>query len=43
MKEALKVAISAVNFFKANTLHERLFQKLSEGEEHQTTDTSLTH
>ena len=32
MEEALKVAISVVNLVKANTLHDRLFQKLCEGE-----------
>ena len=31
MEEALKVAISAINFVKANALHDRLFQKLCEG------------
>ena len=36
MEEALKVAISAINFVKANALHDRLFQKLCEGEDHQT-------
>ena len=36
MEEALKVAISAINFVKANVLHDRLFQKLCEGEDHQT-------
>jgi len=35
MEEALKVAISSVNFVKANALHDRLFQKLSKGEDHQ--------
>ena len=36
MKEALKVAISTINFVKANALHDCLFQKLCEGEDHQT-------
>ena len=36
MEEALKVAISAINFVKANALHDRLFQKLCEGEDHKT-------
>ena len=36
MEEALKVAISAINFVKANALHNRLFQKLCEDEDHQT-------
>ena len=36
MEEALKMAISAVNFVIANALHDRLFQKLCEGEDHQT-------
>ena len=36
MKKALKVAISAMNFVKANALHDRLFQKLCEDEDHQT-------
>ena len=36
MEETLKVAISAVNFVKVNALHDRLFQKLCEGEDHQT-------
>ena len=41
MEEALKVAISAINFVKANALHDRLFQKLRlfqkcEDEDHQT-------
>ena len=36
MEEALKVAISAVNFVKDNPLHDRLFQKLCEGDDHQT-------
>ena len=36
MEEALKVAISAINFVKANALHQSLFQKLCEGEDHQT-------
>ena len=36
MKEALKIAISAINFVKANALHDRLFQKLCEDEDHQT-------
>ena len=34
--EALKVAISAINFVKANALHDRLFQKQCEDEDHQT-------
>ena len=36
MEEALKVAISVINFVKANALHDRLFQKLCESEDHQT-------
>ena len=36
MEEALKVTISAINFVKANASHDRLFQKLYEGEDHQT-------
>jgi len=36
MEEALKVAISAVNFVKVNALRDRLFQKLCQGEDHQT-------
>ena len=36
MEEALKVVISAINFVKANALHDRLFQKLCEEEDHQT-------
>ena len=36
MEEALKVTISAVNYVKANALHDRLFHKLCEGEDHQT-------
>ena len=36
MEEALKIAISAINFVKTNALHDRLFQKLYEGEDHQT-------
>ena len=36
MEEALKVAISAINFVKASALHDCLFQKLCEGEDHQT-------
>ena len=36
MEEAMKVAISAINFVKANALHDRLFQKLCEDEDHQT-------
>ena len=36
MEEALKVAISTINFVKANALHDRLFQKFCEGEDHQT-------
>ena len=36
MEEALTVAISAINFVKANALHDRLFQKLCENEDHQT-------
>ena len=36
MEEALKVAISAINFVKVNPLHDRLFQKLCEGKDHQT-------
>ena len=40
IQEALKVAISAINFIKANALHDRLFQKLCEGE---APDISLTH
>ena len=36
MEEALKVAISTINFIKANALHDCLFQKLCEGEDHQT-------
>ena len=36
MEEVLKVEISAVNFDKANAFPERLFQKLCEGEDHQT-------
>ena len=36
MDEALKVAISTVNFVKANALHDRLFQNLCEHEDHQT-------
>ena len=36
MEEALKIAISAKHFVKANALHDRLFQKLCEGEDHQT-------
>ena len=35
MQEALQVAISAVNFVKANALHDRLFQQLCADEEHQ--------
>ena len=35
-EEALKVAVSAINFIKANALHDRLFQKLCVGEDHQT-------
>ena len=31
MQEALQVAISAVNFIKANALHDSLFQQLCEG------------
>ena len=27
MEEALKITISAINFLKANALHDRLFQK----------------
>ena len=40
IQEALKVAISAINFIKANALHDCLFQKLCEGE---APDISLTH
>ena len=36
MEEALKIAILAINFVKANALHDCLFQKLCEGEDHQT-------
>ena len=36
MEEALKVAISVINFVKANALDDRLFQKLCEDEDHQT-------
>ena len=36
MEEALKIAILAISFVKANALHDRLFQKLCEGEDHQT-------
>ena len=36
MEKALKVAISAINFVKANAFHDRLFQKLCKGEDHQT-------
>ena len=36
MEEALKVAIAAINFVKANALHDRLFQKLCEDQHHQT-------
>ena len=36
MKEALKIAVSAINFVKANALHDRLFQKLCEDKNHQT-------
>ena len=36
MEEVLKVAISAINFVKANALHDHLFQKLCEGEDYQT-------
>ena len=36
MKEALKVAISAINFVKANALHDCLFQRLHEDKDHQT-------
>ena len=36
LEEALKVAISAINFVKANALHDCLLQKLCEDEDHQT-------
>ena len=36
MEETLKVAVSAINFVKANALHDRLFQKPCEGEDHET-------
>ena len=36
MEDALKVAISAINFVKANALHDRLFPQLCEDEDHQT-------
>ena len=36
MEEALEIATSAINFVKANALHDRLYQKLCEGEDHQT-------
>ena len=36
MEEALKAAISSISFVKANALHDHLFQKLCEDEDHQT-------
>ena len=36
LEETLKVDVSAVNFIKTKALHDRLFQKLCEGENHQT-------
>ena len=36
MEEALKVATSTINFVKANALHDCLFEKLYEGDDHQT-------
>ena len=36
IEKALKVAISAINFVKANALHDCLFQKLCKGEDYQT-------
>ena len=36
IEKALKVAITAINFFTANALYDRLFQKLCASEDHQT-------